>query len=171
VKLNLGCGNDKRKGYVNCDISNATKPDKVFNLEKKFPFKNNSATEIIALNVIEHLDDPMKFMEECWRVLKNNGKLILGAPHTSNTVYAGAMTHKSTGINAYSFEPFKPGNPYNYYTKAKFKVDSIKYHWFNFFGRRLIEYFCNKHIFLAEHILAGVIMLETVEVKLTAVKH
>lgn len=36
MKLNLGCGRDKIKGYVNCDISKSVNPDKVVDLEKNY---------------------------------------------------------------------------------------------------------------------------------------
>ena len=34
VKLNLGCGRDKKKDYINLDSSKNVRPDKVWNLEK-----------------------------------------------------------------------------------------------------------------------------------------
>ena len=42
IKLNLGCGNDYRRGWLNCDKSKEVNPDKVVDLEKKLPFKDNS---------------------------------------------------------------------------------------------------------------------------------
>ncbi len=53
MKLNIGCGNDKKKGYVNVDFSPDVKPDKVWNLEKvPIPFKENSVDEILAHHVL-----------------------------------------------------------------------------------------------------------------------
>ncbi|MCH8945295.1 MAG: hypothetical protein IIA85_00010 [Nanoarchaeota archaeon] len=42
TKLNLGCGFNKIDGYLNCDVSNEVKPDKLVDLNKKLPFKDNS---------------------------------------------------------------------------------------------------------------------------------
>jgi len=36
MKLQFGCGHDKIKGYINCDISPQVNPDKIVDLEKTF---------------------------------------------------------------------------------------------------------------------------------------
>jgi predicted SAM-dependent methyltransferase len=55
MKLHLGCGRDYKPGWINCDISSDVKPDKVVDLEKKLPFKNNSVDMILANHVLEHV--------------------------------------------------------------------------------------------------------------------
>jgi predicted SAM-dependent methyltransferase len=93
MKLNLGCGNDIKKGYVNVDNIKLKGVDKVVDLEKKLPFKSNSCNEIIAYKIIEHLHNPHFFIEECYRILKKDGVLKLSAPHTSNVALAGCLVH------------------------------------------------------------------------------
>jgi len=34
IKLNLGCGKDYKRGYINCDVSKEVGPDKVVDLDK-----------------------------------------------------------------------------------------------------------------------------------------
>ena len=47
----------------------------------KFTFENNTFDCIISTDVIEHVLEESNFMEECWRVLKKEGKLIMATPN------------------------------------------------------------------------------------------
>ena len=65
MKLNLGCGNDIKKGYVNLDSKKLKGVNVTHNLEKfPYPFKNNELDYVIAYHIIEHLPDMIKTMEE-----------------------------------------------------------------------------------------------------------
>lgn len=44
------------------------------------PFKNNIFEAIECQQVIEHLKNPLKFMEECYRILKKEGFIVLVTP-------------------------------------------------------------------------------------------
>ncbi len=44
------------------------------------PFKDNSFDNIVAIDVLHHIESPVRFFEEAKRVLKNNGKLVLLDP-------------------------------------------------------------------------------------------
>jgi 2-polyprenyl-3-methyl-5-hydroxy-6-metoxy-1,4-benzoquinol methylase len=52
-----------------------------FNIEEKFPFENNYFNYILAGEIIEHIIDDDSFLKECYRVLKQNGKLIITTPN------------------------------------------------------------------------------------------
>lgn len=45
------------------------------------PVSDNTVDVLVATAVIEHLDDPARFLKEAWRVLKSQGLIILTAPH------------------------------------------------------------------------------------------
>jgi SAM-dependent methyltransferase len=49
---------------------------------KKLPFSNSSFDIIYSIEVIEHLRCPYDFIEECYRILKPNGILIISTPNT-----------------------------------------------------------------------------------------
>ena len=83
MKLNLGCGEDIRKGYVNLDYVKHLGVDKVHDLNKlPYPFKDNSFDEIYASHVLEHLDvEWFAFIKELNRLLKKGGRIIVKVPH------------------------------------------------------------------------------------------
>ena len=56
MRLNLGCGFNKRDGYVNVDIGDHCAPDVVHDLEKApWPWDDSSIDEIYMSHVLEHL--------------------------------------------------------------------------------------------------------------------
>jgi hypothetical protein len=80
VKLNLGCGNERIPGYINCDLYEPT-ADAQFDA-KLIPLPDNSVDEIRAYHLIEHFTFHTAFdvLKEWKRVLKPNGKLVLETP-------------------------------------------------------------------------------------------
>jgi len=84
VKLNLGCGLDKRSGYVNIDVREDVKPDLAINLEDELlkRFQDESVEEIFAKDFIEHLSWRIveDFIRDCFRVLKKGGKMFIQTP-------------------------------------------------------------------------------------------
>jgi len=81
MKINLGCGGIYKKGYLNLDGYNINIADKkmsVYDLK----IKDNTAEEIIASQLIEHLGiiGSIHCISECFRVLKPEGKLIIETP-------------------------------------------------------------------------------------------
>ena len=79
IKLNLGSGTDYIDGWVNVDIDTKNKVDVIADLNKKFPFKDNTVDEIKASDILEHFtkEDGEKFLKECHRVLKRGGIMII----------------------------------------------------------------------------------------------
>lgn len=83
VKLNLGCGSDKKPYYKNIDIRQDVNPDIVLNLEDTpYPFGNDSIDEIIAFDILEHFSywSIERILKEWYRILKSSGKLIIKTP-------------------------------------------------------------------------------------------
>ncbi len=109
MKLHLGCGRDYKKGYVNCDISKAVNPDKIVNLEKKLPFKENSVEEVIANHVFEHVVNFVQLMHELHRVCKKNAIIKIKTPFFSAWGQYNDPTHVRF-FTPFTFDYFKEGN-------------------------------------------------------------
>jgi len=53
------------------------KPDIVADVTKKIPLKSNSMDSVICIQLLEHVTNPQKVIDEIYRVLKPNGVCIL----------------------------------------------------------------------------------------------
>ena len=122
MKINLGCGRKYLEGYVNCDVVPSVRADRHFNLNTfPYPFENDSADEIFMDNVLEHLDEPLKIVEECHRILKKGGLLKIIVPYAKTDWALQDPTHKHF-FTERSMDYFRPDFPYNFYTQARFNV-------------------------------------------------
>jgi len=121
MKLNLGCGEDYKKGYVNCDIKKSVNPDIVLDLTKKLPFENNSIGEVYMHHVLEHIPYYDRLIKEIYRVCKNKAKVIIFVPFYSSHCMFSSPEH----INFFSPETF---NKYKNLFDIRFRI--------NFFRKR-----------------------------------
>jgi len=126
MKINLGAGSDIRKGYINHDIAKLHGIDVVHDLNIfPWPWDDNSISEIVAMDVIEHLDDFVSVMEELYRILKLSGQLKIKVPYWNSVSRHADPTHKR-GFHELTFQFFDPNSVYckerHYYTHARFYV-------------------------------------------------
>lgn len=76
MKLNLGCGNDIRKGWINLDLYMHDGVDVSHDLnELPLPFDDNSFNVILCKNILEHIIY-FPLMSELHRILKKGGKIL-----------------------------------------------------------------------------------------------
>ena len=76
--LDLGCGKDKYPKSFGVDFSKNKGVDLVWDLNKQLPKKfYNKYNFIFSRCLLEHLGNPMLFLEGCYNYLKKNGKLII----------------------------------------------------------------------------------------------
>ena len=128
MKLNIGCGNSKKKDYINCDISADVKPDKIVDLEKKLPFKDNSVDEIILEHVLEHVKDLVGAMRELRRICKNGARIYVRVPFYASWSQFTDPTHVRF-FTPRTFDYFQKGNLSHEVGAGKedlFKVEKVK---------------------------------------------
>jgi len=94
-KLNIGCGTDIKKGFVNLDRAKLVGVDVIHDLNKfPWPFKDNEFDFINCDQILEHLDDIPHCLREIWRISKPRGKIHIAAPHYASPGAWFDLTHK-----------------------------------------------------------------------------
>lgn len=81
-KLNLGCGFDRREGYVNIDMNSWHHPDVLADVRKIGFLPSKYYDEIVAQDVLEHLPrtDTLRTLAHWNRPLRMGGKIVLRLP-------------------------------------------------------------------------------------------
>lgn len=80
IRLDIGCGRMKSDGCIGIDKTqcidgNGTKiVDIVLDMEKDdLPYADGTVSEVYANSFLEHVDNLLHVMNECWRVLEPGG--------------------------------------------------------------------------------------------------
>lgn len=119
MKIDLGCGRRKRKGYFGIDCQQLEDVDLVCDCNQTIPLPDNCADEIIAFDFLEHInnDKRIHIMTEIWRLLKPNGLFISQTPSTDGRGAFQDPTHYA----------FWNQNSFLYYTDDRYRhLYSIK---------------------------------------------
>lgn len=126
MKINLGCGHFPKEGYLNVDNAKNPGVDLSWDLENiPYPFDSNSANEIYAEHVLEHLNSPIDVVKECHRILKSNGRLIIKVPHFTRGFTCADHKRGFDVTFAYEFLPV-----YKEYSGITFSVEKARLRWF-----------------------------------------
>jgi hypothetical protein len=105
VKLDLGCGNNPREGFIGVDAIKFEKVSVVHDLRQPWPWTDSSVDEVHCSHFLEHLtqDERCFFFNELWRVLKPEAKALIITPHWSNNRAYGDPTHKWPAVTEMSY--------------------------------------------------------------------
>lgn len=156
------------EGFLNIDILPIRGVDIVADLNNGIPLEDNSVDEIMALSILEHLNDTRFIMEEMYRVCVNNAKITITVPYLKSTAAFKDPTHKSF----FSEETFKyfdcsfieKGLLPNYNFKCNFKIEKISYKYY--YQKGIKAYLFNNRFF--KKFFWDII--KTITIELTAVK-
>ena len=120
----------KIPGYLNCDVSKQVNPDKVVDLEKRLPFKDDSVEEIVSEHVLAQVQNFIPLMHEMHRICKNGAKLKLIVPFYSYPGYYSDPTHVRF-FTPFTFDLFLD-KEFRHEMKAKKDMFKIKKRKINF---------------------------------------
>lgn len=106
LRLDLGCGKNKKPGFVGVDILPFEGVDIVADLaNKKWPWGDGTVDEIHASHFIEHLKPKQRvhFANESYRVMKTGATLFTVTPHWAASRAYGDVTHEWPPVSEFWF--------------------------------------------------------------------
>ena len=120
LKLDLGCGGNKKEGFTGVDLY-ATTDVKQDLMQFPWPWEDASVEEIWCSHFFEHVPGPTRipFMDEVWRILIPNGKMTIICPYWSSPRAIQDPMHAWPPVSDESFLYFNKGwrdaNKLNHY--------------------------------------------------------
>ena len=118
MNIDLGCGKNKKPGYIGFDLINA---DISCNLDSGIPCHDNSVDKVYTSHFLEHIENPVFMIGEIYRVLKTGGTAEIIVPHFSN-IGAYHCLHK-TFWNVRGLDFIEKSHPHHFYSdKINFKI-------------------------------------------------
>lgn len=127
--LELGCGFAKTPGAFGVDILPESNADLVHDLDQfPYPLADDSWDRVICRDVLEHVGNFVRAMEEIWRVARAGAEVQVTGPFMSSVNYYSDPTHRRC-FTSRSFDYFVPGKPaHRYsYSPARFELLSCDY--------------------------------------------
>lgn len=128
--LDIGCGSNKVKGALGMDFNANLDADIIHDLNLfPYPLNDDEFDHIYISNTLFLLNNPIKIMEEVYRVLKLGGGVTVIQPYFRSVFNFIDPYVKNFGT-AHSFAFYDPDDPIfirYQYTKAKFKTISISF--------------------------------------------
>jgi len=133
MRLLLGCGNELGSGWTHVDRVALEHVDVLHDLDVyPWPFGDDTAERIEAIDVLEHLENTVAFMDECWRILRPGGTLLVQAVGWQSENLWRDPTHRR-GFHVDTFRYFDPESSWHQsygrlYTQRTWKVLSSVMH-------------------------------------------
>jgi hypothetical protein len=185
LRLNLGCGLNRRDGYINVDRDG--EPDLRHDLEVfPWPWPDDSVSEVLVYHVLEHLGrDPNVYlgvMKELYRVCEDGATIWVVVPHHRHDNFFNDPTHvrvvTSEGMRLFSQQNNREwaaqglsNSPLGLYLGVDFELVEVKLKPSELWHRLHAE---SQHPMTAEILLQQSQlynnMIEEVQMKLQAVK-
>jgi SAM-dependent methyltransferase len=176
ASLHLGCGPRTKLCDVGVDILPGPAVDVVHDLNvHPWPLPNDAFDRVVCIDVIEHLANVVRTMEEIHRIARDGARVEIQVPTLTSRTFFTDPTHVR-GFGYRSLDYFVPGKPFhNYgYSPVAFRLTEAKFSRLpsRVFGPldRLMERFANTFPDLYENRLAFVYPMSALNFELVVVK-
>lgn len=120
MKINLGCGNKRKDGFIGIDCYPCEAVDILADLTKPLPFTESSIDEIWLDNVIEHMPNIPQLMGEIHRICRDGARVTIITPHFASLASWRDPTHVHH-LSYFSMEHFER-RAVSHYTGGGFRV-------------------------------------------------
>jgi SAM-dependent methyltransferase len=92
IKMNVGCGRNIMKDWINLDSKSLPGVDLVCDLDRLgsgegrevLPIPDGTISEFLLSHVLEHIQNPLPMMQELWRVAKPGAVMTIRSPYGSS---------------------------------------------------------------------------------------
>jgi SAM-dependent methyltransferase len=124
--VHLGSGRTPLPGATTVDINVEMDPDVVWDLNRTpWPFEEGTFDGVVALSILEHLNDFLGVMAEIHRISKAGAVTSILVPHFSSGAAFVDPTHRQR-LSARSCDYFIPGTAlereYGFYVPFRFEL-------------------------------------------------
>jgi SAM-dependent methyltransferase len=144
IRLDIACGATKQPGFVGMDMLPLENVDVVHDvLNFPWPLPDECALVAVASHIIEHIPAVarengrtwlpfMRFMDECWRVLKYDAQIAISYPHGDSQGFLQDPTHchaMNEAVWVY-FDPLESntaGRMYQLYRPKPWKIETLSW--------------------------------------------
>lgn len=109
MKLDLGCGQNKKPDFTGVDKYEVPGVDQIVDLlQFPWPWADESIEEVWCSHFFEHVPGPMRgqWMDELYRVLKPNARATIIVPYANSTRATQDFTHAWPPVHEGSFQYF-----------------------------------------------------------------
>lgn len=123
VLVDFGCGDKPYRPlleayvdtYLGADLPDNPIADLKITVGQPLDLANSSVDFVLSSQVLEHVTDPIAYLQECWRMLKPDGLLILSThghyqyhPHPTDLWrWTGAGLQKTVTDNGFCIKDFR----------------------------------------------------------------
>jgi len=98
IRVDVGSGKGKVRDAIGIDTriiySYGRRITDILADARKLPFKNSSIDKLWCRNLLEHFENPYLIILEVWRILKDDGEVVIEVPYPGTASAEGDPTHK-----------------------------------------------------------------------------
>lgn len=143
MKINFGGVKGEKESFLTAGLDKQA--DYNINLDNyPLPFKDNSVDEIWASHILEHLKEPLDFLEECYRIMKSKSIMTIKVPHCEALGGSnGSMEHRWSW-HEYAIRTVTSLHTSIFPHKFEHISTKVKYGRFMFWQKREIKWIISK---------------------------